>query len=85
MGDSADLLAKARNNPKGLRFDEVCSLAECAGFFFDRQKGSHLIYKRHGYREHINLQRTKDGKAKPYQVRQVLNQIDALDLGDDFD
>jgi predicted RNA binding protein YcfA (HicA-like mRNA interferase family) len=85
MGDCADLLAKARNNPKGLRFDELCALAECAGFFFGRQKGSHLIYKRNGYKEHINLQRTKDGKAKPYQVRQVLNHIEALDIGDDFD
>lgn len=84
MGKCADLLAKARNNPKGLRFDDVCALAECAGFFFDRQKGSHMIYKRSGYIEHINFQRTKDGKAKAYQVRQVLRHIDALDLGDDF-
>jgi predicted RNA binding protein YcfA (HicA-like mRNA interferase family) len=85
MGKCADLLTKARNNPNGLRFNEVRAFAECAGFFFDRQKGSHMIYKRGGYKEHINLQRTKDGKAKPYQVRDVLRHIDALDLGDDFD
>jgi predicted RNA binding protein YcfA (HicA-like mRNA interferase family) len=85
MGKCADLLARARNSPKGLRFDEVCALAECTGFVFDRERGSHKIYTRSGYREHINLQRTRDGKAKPYQVRQVLKHIDTLDLGDDFD
>jgi hypothetical protein len=85
MGKCAGLLAKARSNAKGLRFDEVCALAECAGFSFYRQKGSHMIYKRVGYMEHIDLQRTKDGKAKPYQARQVLRHIDALALGDKFD
>jgi hypothetical protein len=33
--------------------------------------GSHRIFSIEGIAGIINLQKTKDGKAKPYQVRQV--------------
>ena len=36
-------LAKARNNPAGLRFSEFESLVEAFGFSLDRQTGSHRI------------------------------------------
>jgi predicted RNA binding protein YcfA (HicA-like mRNA interferase family) len=50
-------------------FDELCWLLQCLGFE-ERTRGSHHIFRKHGVRELINLQR--DGsKAKVYQVRQV--------------
>lgn len=79
------LLFKARQSPQNLRFDEACQLAECFGFVLSRQAGSHKQYKRQKIRELINLQSVKGGKAKAYQVRQMLNLIDdyALEEGED--
>ncbi|MDQ4079023.1 MAG: type II toxin-antitoxin system HicA family toxin [Chloroflexota bacterium] len=45
MSRCEKLLAKARNNPQGLRFRELERLAECYGFTFSRSKGSHRTYK----------------------------------------
>jgi len=71
-----DLLAKARRNPAGLKFTELEHLAECHGFRFDRQNGSHRLYKNSELRKTINFQEAKNGEAKPYQVRQLLGLID---------
>jgi hypothetical protein len=50
-------------------FDELCRLLQYLGFE-ERTRGSHHVFRKHGVRELINLQR--DGsKAKVYQVRQV--------------
>ena len=38
--------------------------------FQERIRGSHHIFRKEGIEEKINLQHD-DGKAKPYQVRQV--------------
>ena len=45
-----------------------------------KTKGSHRIFYRDGVNEIINLQPAKDGKAKPYQVRQVRQIIKAYSL-----
>ena len=77
------LYEKALNNPKGLSFDELCRLAEYAGFDFKRQKGSHRIYKHpeiHGIEQTINIQEWKNGEAKPTQVRNLLDLIDKYRL-----
>jgi hypothetical protein len=40
--------------------------------FEERQTGgSHRIFSKSGFEGIINLQKTKDGKAKSYQVKQV--------------
>jgi hypothetical protein len=79
MSKCDDLLEKARNNRKGLRYEELVQLAECHGFRFARQRAtSHAIYKREGYRDHLNFQPKKDGKAKPAQVRSLLKAIEEL-------
>ena len=40
---------------------------------FEERKtgGSHRIFLKEGIEGILNLQKTKDGKAKPYQVKQV--------------
>jgi predicted RNA binding protein YcfA (HicA-like mRNA interferase family) len=82
MANCQKLLRKAHNNPAGLRFTEICSLAECYGFQLARTSGSHRIYKCPGRKELINLQRGKNGEAKKYQVNQVLEIIKEV-TGDD--
>jgi predicted RNA binding protein YcfA (HicA-like mRNA interferase family) len=72
------LLQKARNNPAGLRFTELVQLAECYGFEFDRQKGSHHIYAQPVFNRQLVLVPDKNGKAKPYQVKQALKEIAAI-------
>ncbi len=52
-----------------IAFDELCGLLRQLGFT-ERIRGSHHLFRKAGVVEKINLQRD-DGKAKPYQVRQV--------------
>ena len=72
---ASKILESARANPKGLSFSELQRLTEAAGFGPPRIKGDHHIYTKPGVVEIINLQ-PLNGKAKPYQVRQVLDLID---------
>jgi predicted RNA binding protein YcfA (HicA-like mRNA interferase family) len=77
--DKTDLLKKAKANPKGLRFSEACALAEAFGWTLARSaSGSHRIYKRAGAMELVVLQEGANGKAKAYQVRQIIRLIDEL-------
>lgn len=73
------LYEKARQNPGGLRFQEACQLAKQFGFVLKRVRGSHHIYERPGIPEILNFQNVK-GKAKAYQVRQLLELIDRYGL-----
>lgn len=62
-----------------IRFEDLGHLLERLGFGV-RQRGSHHIYFREGVADIINLQPGNDGKAKPYQVRQVADIIRNLKL-----
>lgn len=73
------LLEQALRAPKSLRFVELTALAECYGFTFARQNGSHHIYKRAGYQRAMNFQ-DDNGTAKSYQVRQLLEALRELKL-----
>ncbi len=55
---------------KNIRFQNLTRLLNDFGFSV-RIKGDHHIFYKEGIEEIINLQPLKDGKAKPYQVRQV--------------
>ena len=74
------LYEKAKTNPKGVRFSELKFLCECIGMICDRTKGSHFIYRLEDPFFLISSQRMKDGKAKPYQVRQLLDFIEYNNL-----
>jgi len=77
-------LAKARNNPADVRFSDLLGLVEALGRQPDRTTGSHPIFGHPLGAGRLNLQPRKDGKAKPYRVRQILDEIDwhGLTLGD---
>jgi predicted RNA binding protein YcfA (HicA-like mRNA interferase family) len=61
-------LEAVRNNPRDVRFDDVVALVLSVGFKFRQTRGSHAIYQHADHKaELLNLQKTTDGKAKPYQ------------------
>jgi len=69
-----------RTNPKGVRYAELHAV--CVEFFGEprrQQGGSHAIFKTPWPGDpRVNIQDDK-GKAKAYQVRQVLAAIDKLE------
>lgn len=79
MAKLKKLYEKTRNNPKDVRYEDACRLAEAFGFVRKGQEGSHLAFTRDDIRASLNFQ-NDDGKAKPYQVRQMLKLIDEHDL-----
>lgn len=77
--DSADNIVKQLGkNPKNVSFADLCNI--CDYYFGEgRQKGSHIIYKTPWIGDpRINIQ-DDNGKAKAYQVRQVLKAIEKLE------
>lgn len=82
MGDCDKLLKKARQSPRNLRFEELCKLALCLGFEFSRQSGSHRMYVHPTLppeRRRMNFQEARDGKAKEYQIKQLLDAVGWLE------
>jgi predicted RNA binding protein YcfA (HicA-like mRNA interferase family) len=73
------LLQKALSSPANLRFEEACALARAFGFHLSRVKGSHHIFAHPNVRELVNLQAVK-GRAKPYQVKQLLALVEGYNL-----
>jgi hypothetical protein len=74
MSQLEKLLEGARGNPEGVLFADALRLAEHY-FGEPRIKGSHHIFVSHTGLA-ANLQPRKDGKAKGYQVEQLLAAID---------
>jgi hypothetical protein len=76
------LIETAKRSPANIRFHDLCGLLVRLGYVLDRRRGSHRIY-RHSSRTDlppVNLQEGGAGKAKPYQVRQVLGIIETYQL-----
>jgi predicted RNA binding protein YcfA (HicA-like mRNA interferase family) len=74
------ILAQARNNPKDVRFSDLLGLAEALGYRFDRQNGSHRVYIHPAVPKVLNVQAVKGGKAKEYQVKELLRAIETYAL-----
>jgi hypothetical protein len=80
MAEIADIVDKMRQNPRNVKFKDLCKV--CEHFFgAPRQSGSsHRIYKTPWQGDpRINIQNEK-GKAKLYQVKQVLLAIEKLEV-----
>ena len=80
MGNDLDqTIKKMRTSPKGVRFNDLVKI--CDNYFGKpRQSGSsHRVYKMPWSGDpRVNIQNDK-GKAKVYQVKQVLAAIDKLE------
>ena len=80
MGKLKDLIRKLKQNPANVRFAELCKV--CDHYFGEAwQSGSsHRIYKSPWQGDpRVNIQNNK-GKAKAYQVKQVLKAIERLEV-----
>ncbi len=75
------LIEKIQNNPAGVRFQEICRLADQLGFTKRGGKGSHIVYEKDGVEEILTFQDRK-GMAKPYQVKQLLAVIEKYRMGE---
>jgi predicted RNA binding protein YcfA (HicA-like mRNA interferase family) len=69
------LFEELKKNPRNIRFERLCNIAEAFGFSFRGGRGSHRIYVRDDVYELLNFQNV-GGKAKPYQVRQLIKVIE---------
>ena len=77
------MLRQIRRNPKDVRFLDLCKVCEHYFGKARQSKGSHRIYKTPWQGDpRVNIQ-NRQGFAKPYQVRQVLNAIQRLENIDD--
>ncbi|MDE0513790.1 MAG: toxin HicA [Gammaproteobacteria bacterium] len=80
MDDIVKIIARMRENPKGVRFSELQKI--CRHYFGRprRSKSSHCIYKTPWSGDpRVNIQNQK-GYAKAYQVKQVLLAIERLEV-----
>ena len=72
-------VATMLNAPQNISYNDLRSV--CVHFFGEpRQSGtSHAVFKTPWPGDpRVNIQKSKGGKAKPYQVRQVLKAVDKL-------
>ena len=80
VGKTEKIIEQMRRSPQNVRFDDLAKV--CADHFGEpRQEGtSHKVYRTPWQGDpRVNIQRGKDGKAKAYQVRQVLGAIAKLE------
>jgi len=80
MANLEDIIQGMKENPRGVRFADLCKV--CDKYFGKpRQSGSsHRIYRTPWKGDpRINIQNSK-GKAKAYQVKQILKALDKLEV-----
>jgi hypothetical protein len=81
MANLEAIVASMRRHPKGIRFNDLKKV--CEHYFGSPRQGgtSHCIYRTPWPGDpRVNIQNQR-GKAKPYQVRQVLLAIERLEVG----
>ena len=79
MAELGAIVAAMRRNSRNVRFWDFCRV--CDAYFGAARKsgGSHRVYKTPWLGDpRVNIQNAK-GKAKAYQVRQVLRAIEKLE------
>lgn len=77
------LLIQIKNNPRNVRFVDLVKVCD---YYFGKprqKRTSHHIYKTPWQGDpRVNIQNNK-GKAKPYQVKQVIAAIEKLEMEQD--
>jgi hypothetical protein len=80
MSSIEEIIARMIRNPQDIRFSDLCKV--CDRYFGAPRRGgtSHRVYRTPWPGDpRVNIQ-NKKGKARAYQVRQVLKAIDRLVL-----
>jgi hypothetical protein len=70
------LIKGIRNNPRNVRLEDACRLAEAIGFSAKGGKGAHHAFSRPGEPVGLNFQDIGGGKIPFYQAKQLLMMID---------
>ncbi|WP_089724381.1 toxin HicA [Candidatus Thiosymbion oneisti] len=80
MSRIENIVLKMRNEPNNIRFNELCKVCEHY-FGKPRQSGTnHKVYKTPWQGDpRVNIQ-NKKGKAKLYQVKQVLMALEKIEV-----
>ena len=79
MAKNDEIIIKMKQNPKGIRFADLCQV--CDHYFGParQHRSSHRIYRMPWAGDpRVNIQNDK-GMAKAYQVKQVLKAIERLE------
>ncbi len=76
-------LAKTRRNPSDVAWADLVAVCDLCFGKPRRRKGSHLIYETPWMDHPVLVLQPRKGRAKPYQVRQVLQAIDVMEGQDD--
>jgi hypothetical protein len=74
MSRRAKLLETIRNNPRAVRFEDACKIAEWLGFSQQGGKGSHRTYGMEGEPLLLNFQ-DRNGYILQYQAKQLLDMV----------
>ena len=82
MSTIKQILEQMQNNPVDVRFDDLQKVCEHY-FGKPRKKGSHLFFKKPWKGSPPVLLQETRGRAKAYQVRQVLAAIQKLEVSED--
>ncbi len=84
MAKIKDILEQMKRNPKDVRFSDLRKV--CEFYFGEARQGSssHCVYKTPWQGDpRVNIQNYK-GKAKAYQVKQVLRAIEKIEVDHGF-
>ena len=73
------LLQKILSGSRNIKFTDFIHLVEAFGFHLSRIKGSHHMFVHPDVDELVNIQDV-NGEAKPYQIKQFLELVEAYDL-----
>ena len=73
-----------RGEVQNVALGELVALVEALGFRLDRVRGSHRIYRHPDIPRPVPLQPAR-GKARPYQVRQLLRLVEEYNLPGEVD
>ena len=76
------LLSTIRLNPKAVRFDDACKVAEWLGFLHKGGKGSHQAFGRPDEPDLLTFQ-DRNGCIPSYQARQLIKMIEKYGDSDD--
>ena len=80
MSKIEDILAQMKRNPKGVRFGDLCKVCDHYLGKSRQSASSHRVHRTPWQGDpRVNIQ-SKKGKARAYQVRQVLKAIERLEL-----
>ena len=79
MSKRNKLLARIRNNPADVRFEDACKAAEFIGFTRKGGAGSHCTFAMPGEPVLMNFQ-NRGGKIPTYQARQLIAMLDKYEV-----